>query len=316
MKPEKIIFDNDIGTDCDDAGALLLLHRLCDLGEAELVAITHCFATPHVAGCLDAICRHEGRRVPIGINYESEPPEGDTYAEKICKEFENGYPPEDFYNKKIPDTLSVLRKSLAEAEDGEITLVVTGMLDSMARLIMSGPDEYSPLSGRELVMKKIKRTVIMGGRFFETWPMPIFSGITPDTREATWEWNIKCTRDGAANVALDNWCGEIIFSSFEIGVYIKTLVGYKKRADANDPTARIYEIHNGDTGRASWDLCTVLEAVRPGKYWNYHEYGRISVNEKLVTEWRREEGGRHTYVIPRADYDEIRDAIDSLIDKK
>ena len=108
MKPEKIIFDNDIGTDCDDAGALLLLHRLCDLGEAELVAITHCFATPHVAGCLDAICRHEGRRVPIGINYESEPPEGDTYAEKICKEFENGYPPEDFYNKKIPDTLSVL----------------------------------------------------------------------------------------------------------------------------------------------------------------------------------------------------------------
>jgi hypothetical protein len=27
----KIVFDTDIGGDCDDAGALAMLHRLCDL---------------------------------------------------------------------------------------------------------------------------------------------------------------------------------------------------------------------------------------------------------------------------------------------
>ena len=35
----KIIFDTDIGGDCDDAGALAMLHRLCDKGEAQLLAI-------------------------------------------------------------------------------------------------------------------------------------------------------------------------------------------------------------------------------------------------------------------------------------
>lgn len=50
MKKVKILFDTDIGCDCDDAGALALLHRLCDRGEAELLAVTHCYATPWVAG--------------------------------------------------------------------------------------------------------------------------------------------------------------------------------------------------------------------------------------------------------------------------
>ena len=50
VKPVKIIFDTDIGWDCDDAGTLAMLHRLCDKGEAELLAVTHCFATPYLAG--------------------------------------------------------------------------------------------------------------------------------------------------------------------------------------------------------------------------------------------------------------------------
>ena len=40
----KIIFDTDIGGDCDDAGALALIHRLCDKGEVELLAVTRKFS--------------------------------------------------------------------------------------------------------------------------------------------------------------------------------------------------------------------------------------------------------------------------------
>ena len=40
MDKAKIIFDTDIGGDCDDAGTLAMLHRLCDKGEAELLAVT------------------------------------------------------------------------------------------------------------------------------------------------------------------------------------------------------------------------------------------------------------------------------------
>lgn len=38
----KLIFDADIGGDCDDAGALALIHRLCNKNEAELLAVTFC----------------------------------------------------------------------------------------------------------------------------------------------------------------------------------------------------------------------------------------------------------------------------------
>lgn len=62
----KIIFDSDIGGDCDDAGALCLLHRLCDKGEAELLATTHCFDSPYLAGCMDAINTFNNRKVPVG----------------------------------------------------------------------------------------------------------------------------------------------------------------------------------------------------------------------------------------------------------
>ena len=68
--PLKIIFDTDLGGDCDDAGTLAMLHRLCDKGEAELLAVTHCYATPWNAGAIDAINRYYGREVPVGINYD------------------------------------------------------------------------------------------------------------------------------------------------------------------------------------------------------------------------------------------------------
>ncbi len=54
-KPVSVIFDTDIGGDCDDAGALALLHRLCDLDEAELLTFTHCCSDHFKAGCISAI---------------------------------------------------------------------------------------------------------------------------------------------------------------------------------------------------------------------------------------------------------------------
>lgn len=310
---KKIMLDTDIGCDCDDAGALAILHRLCDRGEAELVSVTHCFATPFVAGCIDAINRFNKREVPIGINYMRSSPDGGVYARDLCQRFENGYPPEKFYRKEIPDTLSVLRKNLAGAEDGSITFVVVGTLDSMVRLILSEPDSVSVLSGEELVERKIGRTVIMGGRFFETWPMPIFPDGKCEGREVDWEWNIKGSGYDVARTVFERWRGELVLASYEIGSYVKTLNGYHKYCSEADPAAYAYLIHNGGTGRCSWDLCAVLEAVRPSRYWHYHEYGKINVDSELVTRWMPDRDGRHTYLIPKVDYADIEAEIDRLV---
>ena len=318
MKPVKIIFDTDIGGDCDDAGTLAMLHRLCDKGEAELLAVTHCFATPYVAGCIDAINRFYGREVPVGINY-SEVRENDrgVYAGVLCDHFPNRYPAETFGTPDAaPDTLTVLRQTLAAAEDNSVTLVVTGKVGSMAKLAESGPDDISPLTGKELIQKKLARTVVMGGRFFESWPMIIYPDGNAAGNPVTWEWNIRYSKLEEARIACDMWPGELVFSSYEIGSYIKTMVGYPSRAAKGDPVALAYEVHNRGVGRCSWDQTAMLEAIRPGEYWNYHAFGRVTVDDEFVTRWSPSDEYRHTYLLPKADYETIRQVIDDLVDGK
>ena len=94
------------------------------------------------------------------------------------------------------------------------------------------------------------------------------------------------------------------------------MVGYPSRAEEDDPVARAYDLHNGGAGRCSWDLTAMLDAVRPGRYWNYHEYGRVSVDEELVTHWTHDETRKHTFLLPKTDYEEIRRIIDDIIDGK
>ncbi len=304
MAIPKILFDTDIGADCDDAGALALLHRLCDRGEAELLAVTACYASPYVAGCIDAINTYYGRPVPIGINHGVPPFEKNVYAEQLCGEFPHRFPADC----GVPDTLDILRRTLADAADGSVTFVVTGMLTSAAKLLQSPPDAISPLSGRELIERKIARTVVMGGRFHGTWPMQI--GRDRDMRA---EWNIRCDIPSAQAVC-DGWPGKLIFSSFEIGLWCVSLQEFVKRGRPDDPARRAYELHpSGRNGRESWDLTAMLEAVRPDTYWNLHEFGRITVDGDGVTVWHPAPGGLHTYLLPRVDYDEVREVIDRLV---
>ncbi len=318
-RPVKIIFDTDIGGDCDDAGALALIHRLCDKGEAELLAVTHCYNGEYYAGCIDAINRFYGREVPVGVNYALPFSAGTrgVYAAELCEKFENRYPAASHNTPDGPeDTLALLRKTLAAAEDKSITLVVTGALTSMARLILSGPDGISEFSGRELIERKLCRTVVMGGRFFESWPMVLYESGNPTHHVMTWEYNIRGSGYENAKTVFDNWSGELVLSSYEIGSYIVTMRGYAKRARPGDPVAHAYTVHNNDSGRCSWDHTAVLEAVRPGKYWNLHELGKVSVDSELVTSWAESDEFRHSYLLPKADYEDIRRVIDDLVDDK
>ncbi len=316
-KPVRIIYDTDIGGDCDDAGTLSMLHRLCDRGEAELLAVTHCAATPYAAGCIDSINRFFGRETPVGINYGRFSDERGVYAAALCEGFPNKYPPECMGTDAAPeDTLTVLRRTLAAAEDQSAVLVVTGSLASMEKLVLSPADEISPMTGKELIERKLQRTVIMGGRFYESWPMAIYADGGDSGFLVTWEWNIKGSGAQTAQNAVNEWPGELVFSSYEIGSYIRTMVGYPDRAPAGDPTAEAYRIHNQGKGRCSWDQTAMLEAVRPGVYWNYHAYGRVTVDDQCVTHWQRDDGCRHTYLLPKADYEDVRRVIDDLLDGK
>ena len=44
---EKIIFDTDIGGDCDDTGSLAIVHECERAGKAKLLAVTLSTASPY-----------------------------------------------------------------------------------------------------------------------------------------------------------------------------------------------------------------------------------------------------------------------------
>ena len=309
----KIIFDTDIGGDCDDAGALAMLHRLCDLGECELLAVTACYASPYVAGCIDAINRYYGREVPVGILYAAPTDAPGTYTKGLCDEFPHHYPAAAYESGSgAPDSVTLLRRTLAAAENGSITLVATGSMATLAALVQSPADELSPLTGAQLIAEKVLRTVVMGGRFFGSWPMPIVIG---GDFTVTWEWNIKADIP-AAQTMCRLWPGELIFSSYEIGLYCVTMKGYAQNAPAGDPVRRAYELHpcGREYGRESWDHTAMLYAVRPDAgYWNLHPWGRVTVDDGGITAWHAEEGGKQSYLLPREDYEIIRQTIDDLV---
>ena len=314
-KPKKIIFDTDIGGDCDDAGALALLHGLCENGEAELLAVTGCYATPYLAGCIDAVNTHYGRRAPVGIIHDRfdarDVTEGyNGYDKSVAEHFPHGYP--DW--TAVPDSVKLIRRILSEAEDGEVTLAATGPLTTLSRLVTSGPDEISPLTGKELVARKVLRTVVMGGRFFGTWPFAYGGGI--GTAFPAAEYNI-CADIPAAQTVCREWPGELIFSSFETGNWLITLKGInddENRKNVN-PAAHAYFVHHGRGGRESWDLTAILYAVRPDAgYWNLHPWGRITVDDEGVTSFTRDEAGRHTYLLPRYDADELVRIMDGIVE--
>ena len=311
----KIIFDTDIGGDCDDAGALALLHGLCDAGEAELLAVTSCYATPYLAGCIDAINTHYGRRVPIGILHDRFDPRDKTegyngYDKSVAENFSNKAP--DW--RHVPDSVRLIRQILSEAEDEDITLVATGPLTTLCRLVIGEPDDISACSGKELIARKVKRTVVMGGRFFGTWPFEFGYGI--NTPHVTAEWNIYADIPAAQTVCRE-WPGELVFSSYETGNWLITLKSINdddNRRNTN-PVAHSYFVHHGKGGRECWDLTAILYAIRPNKgYWNLHPYGHITVNDEGVTGFRLDEKGLHSYLMPRFDADDLVRIIDGIVE--
>ena len=310
----KIVFDTDIGCDCDDAGAMAVMHELATQGECDILAVTHCCAGPYNAGCIDAINRYFGRPdIPVGAFH----PEDnvvtqwrDVYARAVAERFPNRFSRGEAY----PGTVEVLRKALAEAGDGKVTFVATGSMYSMARLLESGADEISPLSGEELIRRKVRRAVVMGGRFHSQWPQPIIVG---DNYRVDAEFNILCDVPAARKVC-GRWPGELVFCSYEIGLALHTGARLQTQGNPESPVRVSYQVcgkESGDVGRESWDLATMLYAIRPDAgYWKLHEYGRIRTAEDGVTSWEKDPDGRHTFLVEEAPIEEVRRLLDQLLD--
>lgn len=293
---EKIIFDTDIGPDWDDVGATATLNALADRGEAEILAMM-VSSGGHSATwgppCLDAFNTYYGRPdIPIGVATDG-PEFGSSYNQQIAEEF-----PQDLGVSGAWDAVELYRKILSEQEDSSVVIITVGFITNINDLLNSVPDSYSDLNGLELVEKKVKRWVCMGGGY------PSSGG----------EFNFN--QDAAATVfAVENWPKPILFSGFEIGVSIQTGAKLAETSESN-PIRRAYELAGGYVGstRSSWDQTAVLAAIRnPLLYWDLETTGYCHVFANGSNEWRSAPDKDHSYLISKLSDPEMVEIIDNLM---
>ncbi len=70
----KVILDTDIGSDCDDAGAMAVLHKLADKGEVKILGVIYSSGKNKFGiGVCDAINTYYGRGdLPLGQNIKDD----------------------------------------------------------------------------------------------------------------------------------------------------------------------------------------------------------------------------------------------------
>lgn len=206
-------------------------------------------------------------------------------------------------NEQAEDALELYRKTLAAQPDKSVTIVTVGFLTNMANLLQSKPDKFSPLSGKELIKKKVKLLVSMAGRFDEE--MGEFQ-------------EFSVVKDSVASViAFDQWPTPVIFSGFEIGVKIFTGLPIANSNVTNSPVKDVFAISipldpNDKNGRMSWDETAVLVAVRGyEKYFDVVK-GKIICNKNGSNRWDRN-GTRDYYLVQKMPIPEIEKVLNDLI---
>lgn len=289
-EPVRIIFDTDMDSDCDDVGALAVLHALADLGEAEILATVVSTRHEWSPACVAAINTFYGRPdLPIGRPMKDGTMKPSKYAKQIAERFPSKLGPID----KVPDAVSIYRKVLAAQTDNNVVIVTVGYLTNIANLLKL-PKEGDQPSGLDLVKKKVKAWVCMGGNF-------VGRPAVDDLKLG----NNNFTYDKASSLyAVQNWPGQLTFVGREIGSVPSGLkVGAKlKTLPEDNPIRAGYALYFGGEpkDRHVADQTTVLYAVRGLRdYWDVENKGRMDLNPDMTFRWKSDPNGNQSYLLKR-----------------
>ena len=165
-QPVNLILDTDLGPDYDDVGAMALMHALADSGQVNILATLSSNHDERVVPCIEVLNTYFNRPdIPVGAP-KSEPGASLTtwHKTKWTDELPANYPHHTAKTSDAPDALKVYRKILSEQPDTSVVICTIGFFSNLRDLLQSGADEYSDLSGKELVAKKVKRLVSMAGK--------------------------------------------------------------------------------------------------------------------------------------------------------
>jgi hypothetical protein len=290
--PIPLIFDTDIGNDCDDVLALGMIHSLQTQGLCRLIAVTITKDHDQCAPFVDAVNTFYGREdIPIGVCRSGITPQQSRFTPLVVEQSDgkDRYPHSLRSGRDAPEAVPVLRKALAAESDGQVVIVQVGFSTNMAALLRSPPDNISPLTGRELVRKKVRLLSVMAGAF------------TPINGQPHAEYNVVEDIPSAKSLASE-WPGEIVYSGFEIGLalpYPASSIQNNFNYVPHHPLSEAYILYEPPPhNRPTWDLTSVLWAVFPDRgYFGLSPKGTVSFDDRGITSFTPAESGRHRYLM-------------------
>lgn len=294
-----VIFDTDMGPDYDDVGAIALLHAYADSGRVRILATIASTSYPNVGRVLDVLNTYFGRPdLPIGV------PKGKAVTDQDRQHWSDTlvarYPHTIRSNSDAPDAVALYRQLLARQPDQSVTLISVGFLTNLANLLTSGPDQYSPLSGRDLVRRKVNQLVSMAGRF-------------PAGRE----FNVHMDTP-ASKIVYSDWPTPMLLSGFEIGEKIHSgLPLIQNSRIRNSPVKDVFRIsipldRNDAGGRMSWDQTAVLVAAEGYTPYYTVRTGRLTLNPDGSNGWDAS-GRGHQYLVERVPARQVEQRINELM---
>ena len=242
-----IILDTDIGSSTDDLFSLEMLYYYQQYFNSGNVPV--------------GLVRNGIKQPKVWINYKALP------------DFKNADSTPMFAHSivdysTLPDGWQLYRRLLAAQPDHSVSICSIGFVTCLAQLLESVGDAYSPLSGVELVRRKVKCLYIQGGSY----------GISPEP-----DYNFLQGMD-FAKTFFRLWPSDvdIIFDPMETGDGIE----YRPEQVIADiswtdqhPIKQVYMVCNCNTGQKMWDPLTVINAVEGDRRFTLTERGTVSLHD-------------------------------------
>lgn len=306
-QPVDVILETDMGNDVDDALALGLAYNYVDAGKMNLLAVMLNKEGSAPAEFVDIMNTFYGHpEIPIGIIRNGAYCEDDAvnYAKAVV-DMRNGDGTPVFARSlkdysSLDEAPVLYRKILSSRPDKSVDIVSIGFSTNLVKLLETGPDGYSSLSGRELVAQKVRTLVVMAGNF-------------EDSNHH--EYNVW--KDiPSAKVILETWPTPVVASPFELG--IKTC--YPASSIGNDfgwaPANPIVEAYKAylpmPYDRPMWDPTALMYAVEGEGWFTMSENGRISVTDEGATLFTPDPEGDRKYMA--ADSLQARAIVDHFVE--
>ena len=304
--PQKVIFDTDMGNDCDDVVAFQMLLSYVKSGKADLLCVAINKDNPYAPKFTRLISEFYGfDNLPIFMIKDGFAKEDGHFNRKTLEAKNSDgslrFPLKNS-DEKFEDSIRGLRKTLVAQPDNSVVYISVGFLSNIARLLQSQPDDISPLSGKELVAKKVKYISIMGGSFAPHK----FWGSKGDKIKP--EYNIKIDPPSSTYV-LSNTPVDIVLSPFEVGLYLQfpyaeVMHGFydaKNNPASFACNAYVYRIFErtkvtAELDRFMWDPSSVLYVFEP-HHFGISVAGDVVLDKNAVTIFKPNPKGKIKYLI-------------------